>query len=260
MLKKTIRATFLSVAAAGGMFIIPKTVTSANINRLPKLAFLGINTASLLSPNGLKALFITGLIGGLTANAFKNIGLPWLEGPLVKSLEPGDHHEAKEALEKYHRRRMQASMAAALVTYFAAGLGVTIAYHGGGSAWVACVKYLRAHLLDGFGCAGFFTVGWSQMDRHSKWADELLSLATAGIAAAAAFVAGGTSTDVVVISFLGYVFGYRIWGSITRHLGDEMDRAEYRHAVLDWAARRYRPENPAGGDTGMAGPTSPCPE
>lgn len=206
--------------------------------------------ASVMFHGLARALAISVFIAGVAAWVFAVVGSSWLQGPYARSLEPGDGHEAGAALEKYHQRRTQVSMLAALVIYFGAGLGVTVAYHG----WSAWEGYLRLHILDGFGCAGFFAVGWSQMDRDFQRGNRLLSpaaastllltTATASIAAAAAFVAEVALVDVLLIGVLGWVYGYFVWDSITRDLHRTLTVARYGRKIRDFVARRPRPENP----------------
>jgi hypothetical protein len=47
----------------------------------------------------------------------------------------------------------------------------------------------------------------------------MLSAATAGIAAAAAFVAGGVHLDIGLIAVVGFGYGCFIWGCITSRFG-----------------------------------------
>lgn len=157
-----------------------------------------------------------------TALLFTLAGSFWLAWPLGKQAGHWPDYEA--AHKELCRRAGHVSMLAALAIYFTAGLGVTVASRG------SCETYLREHILDGFGCVAFFAAGWSQLDRHpgqqvTPAADQLseatimLSVATAGIAAAAAFAAGGIHLDVGLIAVVGFGYGCFIWGWITSRFG-----------------------------------------
>lgn len=159
---------------------------------------------------------------GATAVLFALAGAFWLARPLGK--QSGHWPDSKAAHKELCRRAGQVSMLAALAIYFTAGLGVTVAYQG----WGACEGYLRAHLLDGFGCVAFFAAGWSQLEKHPRRvpaaeqlskATIMLSAATAGIAAAAGFVAGGVHLDIGLIAVVGFGYGCFIWGCITSRFG-----------------------------------------
>jgi hypothetical protein len=200
----------------------------------------------------------TAYIAGPVAAAFAIFGSFWLAWPLSTSLESEDCYKAEAALELYRRRRAQVSMMAALLIYYAAGLGMTVASHG----WSASESYLRDHILDGFGCAAFFAVGWSQMERHANRGTGLLSAATAGIAAAAAFQAHGTSGDVALLAGLGWVYGLFIWGYITgkvrateplvRQLASEAPARRIRDAVTALLPQLPSPDNHAGTNSSTA--------
>ncbi len=170
-----------------------------------------------------KSMTRTELPVAAAAVLFALVGTFWLARPLGKQ---SGHFPGPEAAHKeLCRRAGQVSTLAALAIYFTAGLGVTVAYQ----RWGACEGYLREHILDGFGCAAFFAAGWSQLERHPgqqaapaeqlSEATIMLSAATAGIAAAAAFVAGGIHLDVGLIAVVGFGYGCFIWGCITTRFG-----------------------------------------
>ena len=124
--------------------------------------------------------------------------------------------EVEAALRRYELRRDTVSTLVALVTYFIAGLWVTVSYKGG---WPAVEGYLRAHLMDGFGYALFFALGWKQLERHAARALRLFGLATAVVAAGAAFAAGGSWLQINLAAALGLLFGQYMWEIITRFAG-----------------------------------------
>jgi tetratricopeptide (TPR) repeat protein len=124
--------------------------------------------------------------------------------------------EVEAALRRYELRRDTVSTLVALVTYFVASLWVTVSYKGG---WPAVEGYLRAHLMDGFGYALFFALGWKQLERHAAWALRLFGLATAAVAAGAAFTAGGSWLQVNLAAALGLLYGQYMWAIITRFAG-----------------------------------------
>lgn len=159
------------------------------------------------------ALINAGPALAVAAVLFALAGAFWLARPLGRDW-PNDETARKEL----HRRCGQVSMLAALAVYFAAGLGVTVTYQKGG--WGADESYLRMHILDGFGCVAFFAAAWSQLeDRHTlARATMLLTVATAGTAAAAAFVAEGSLLDVALMAVMGVVYGWSVWGYITYRL------------------------------------------
>jgi tetratricopeptide (TPR) repeat protein len=121
--------------------------------------------------------------------------------------------EVEAALHRYELRRDTVSALVALVTYFIAGLWITVSYKGG---WPAVEGYLRAHLMDGFGYALFFALGWKQLERHAARALRLFGLATAVVAAGAAFTAGGSWLQINLAAALGLLFGQYMWEIITR--------------------------------------------
>jgi hypothetical protein len=133
-----------------------------------------------------------------------------LYGPMGQ-LPPAAKVEA--ALHRYELRRDTVSTLVALVTYFIVGLWVTVSYKGG---WPAVEGYLRAHSMDGFGYALFFALGWKQLGRHAAWALHLFGLATAVVAAGAAFAAGGSWLQINLAAALGLLFGQYMWEIITR--------------------------------------------
>jgi hypothetical protein len=156
-------------------------------------------------------------IGGIAAVLGYGIAI-WLMlgvSNLYVHGQPPPPEKVEAALRRYEVRRDTVSTLVALVTFFIAGLWVTVSRGG----WAAVEGYLRAHLMDGFGYALFFVLGWKQMERHAGWALNLFGLATAIVAAGSAFTAGGTWTQTLLAAGLGLLFGQYMWQIIARFAG-----------------------------------------
>jgi hypothetical protein len=156
--------------------------------------------------------------------------------------------EVEAALRRYQVRRDTVSTLVALATYLAAGLWVTVSYHGG---WPAVENYLRAHLMDGFGYALFFTLGWKQLERHADRALPLLGVTTAAVAAGAAFTADGSLLQITLAAALRLTFGQYMWQIITRFTGSAVADAKRLLDKLQTAETATSP------DDGHAAPSEP---
>jgi hypothetical protein len=119
-----------------------------------------------------------------------------------------------------------------LVLYYAAALPVVIIHSG----WAAVDPYLRGHLFDGFGCAALLTVAWSQLTRpmpvrlrpaqvRVAAAQFFLPLASAAIAAAAAYVANGSWAAVLLVFCMACIFAVQFWNLVVGIAGyDEINK------------------------------------
>lgn len=159
-------------------------------------------------------LLAAGLIAGLLCAA-------WLRAPLRSGSYTPDERQ-----DRFERRRASLCLAVALLLYYAAALPVVIIQSG----WTELDTYLRGHLFDGFGCAALLTVAWSQLARpmparlrpanvRMAAAKFLLPLASAAIAAAAAYVADGSWTAILTAFCAAYVFGHNFWGAVVDTAG-----------------------------------------
>jgi MFS family permease len=182
----------------------------------------GSQTRGLLVQESLVffGLLAAGLIAGLLCVA-------WLRAPLRRTEDT-----PAERRGRFERRRAQLCLGFGLVLYYAAALPVVIIYSG----WAAVDPYLRGHLFDGFGCAALLTVAWSQLTRpmpmrlrpagvRMSAAQFLLPLASAAIAAAAAYVANGSWEAVLTVLFVAYIFSYKFWEAVVNTAGyDEINK------------------------------------
>jgi hypothetical protein len=159
-------------------------------------------------------LLAAGLIAGLLCAA-------WLRAPLKHG-----SYTPQERQGRFERRRARLCLGAALLLYYAAALPVVIVQSG----WAAIDIYLRGHLFDGFGCAALLTVAWSQLTRpmparlrpaevRMAAARFLLPLASAAIAAAAAYVANGRWTAIFTVFCVAYIFSYNFWPAVVDTAG-----------------------------------------
>ena len=165
-------------------------------------------------------LLAAGLVAGLLCVA-------WLRAPLRRTRDT-----SAERRGRFERRRAQLCLGFALVLYYAAALPVVIIHSG----WAAVDPYLRGHLFDGFGCAALLTVGWSQLTRpmpsrlraaevRIAAAKFFLPLASAAIAAAAAYVANGSWAAVFTVFCVAYIFAYNFWNAVVGTAGyDEINK------------------------------------
>lgn len=142
-------------------------------------------------------------------------GVIWLTWPVFSLTGAKGVARIEFVHRRYETRRDNFSALVALVAYYAPGLWITVSIHG----WDAVGEYLRAHLLDGFGCAAFFTVGWRQLDRHTGKALLWFNIATAGIAAASTYIAGGDAHVVMVVGLVTFVLANLMWGFVTGFSG-----------------------------------------
>jgi hypothetical protein len=161
----------------------------------------GVSTSSL---NSWYVLAVPVVLAGF--------GLFWIAWPMF-GLRGSHGTERIEFMQRrYEARRNNFSALVALVAYYGPGLWITVSLYGGG----AVGGYLRAHLLDGFGCAAFYAVGWRQLDLNARRALVWFNLATGGIAAASAYIAGGNTHVVIVTGLVVFVLANLMWGIITR--------------------------------------------
>lgn len=178
------------------------------------VASQGSQTATIEAYLTFGGLLTAGLIAGLLCAA-------WLRAPLKRGGYAPDERQVR-----FERRRSSLCLAVALLLYYAAALPVVIIQSG----WAALGPYLRGHLFDGFGCAALLTVAWSQLARpmprrlrpanvRIAAAKFLLPLASAAIAAAAAYVAGGSWTAILTAFCAAYVFGHNFWGAVVDTTG-----------------------------------------
>jgi len=140
-------------------------------------------------------------------------GMIWLTWPVFNLTGAKGVARIEFVHRRYETRRDNFSALVALVAYYVPGLWITVSIHGG---WDAVGEYLRAHLLDGFGCAAFFAMGWRQLDRHTGKALLWFDIATAGIAAASTYIAGGNAHVVIVVGLVAFVLANLMWKVVAR--------------------------------------------
>jgi len=170
---------------------------------------------------GVDLLVVFGLLAaGLVA------GLPcamWLRAPLGRT---GDTPADRQG--RFEQRLSQLRIGFALVMYYAAALPVVIFRSG----WAAVDPYLRGHLFDGFGCAALLAVAWSPLTRFMPQrlrppevrlaaAQFFLPLASAAIAAGAAYVADGSWAAVFTAFCAGLIFTYAFWLIVVAITGND---------------------------------------
>lgn len=155
---------------------------------------------------------------GLVIGVWLAVDLKKLDGPEGEHPQP-DTIEA--ALRRFELRRDAVSTLFALIIYFSVGLAVTVSSGG----WPSVQEYMRAHFMDGFGYVLFFALGWRQLERHTERALNLFGLATAAVAAGAAFAAGADWFYMVLIAAVGFVYGQLMWQNITRFTGPAASEA-----------------------------------
>lgn len=182
-------------------------------------------TASSSASNGVTvrgSLLFAGLLGaGLVAGL---ACAAWMRGPLKPSaLAPAERQA------RFEQRRARLCLALTLLLYYAAALPVVVIQSG----WSAVDPYLRGHLFDGFACAALLTVAWSQLTRpmpvrlrpaavRIAAAEFLLPIASAMVAAAAAYVANGRWPAIGVVFCVAYIFSYKFWQAVVRTTGYEV--------------------------------------
>lgn len=115
----------------------------------------------------------------------------------------------------YEGRRSALSLLTALLIYYAPALYVTVLHHG----WPMVDGYLRGHLFDGFGCAAFFAIGWARLTHNPEYAAWVLITLSGGIAAAAAYVAGGNWEDILLASLIVVLAGWHFWHEVVDTIG-----------------------------------------
>lgn len=146
-------------------------------------------------------------------------------------LSPRDAEHPGGRLPPIERRQGRLCVAAALVSYY--GAAVTfVAVHDG---WSQIESHLRDHLLDAFGCAALYALVFRQFrkpksrvqptDRTWRWltgwldigiqlAAIQLTLASAAIAAASVFSAGGNFEDVCFAGLLATLILQGFWTGV----------------------------------------------
>jgi len=151
----------------------------------------------------------------------------WLRAPLGRT---GDTPVERQA--RFEQRRARVCLGFSLALYYTAALPVVIIHSG----WGAVDPYLRGHLFDGFGCAALLTVAWSQLTRpmpvrlrpaevRVAAAQLLLPLASAAIAAAAAYVANGSWATVLTVFSVACIFAVQFWKAAVAIVGyDEANK------------------------------------
>jgi MFS family permease len=170
----------------------------------------------------------TGVLGNptpllISCLILASLGIGNLCGRWVSAPLRNQELSSAERQESFERRRVRLSLIITLLIYYAAALPIVVVHSG----WSSLNAYLRAHLFDGFGCAAFLVVAWSQLNRpwsrdergsRTAAADLLLPLSSSIIAAAAGYVAGGSPADIVIVAAWALVFTWQFWLQITRRL------------------------------------------
>jgi hypothetical protein len=146
----------------------------------------------------------------------------WITAPLRDSAQGEEHRQ--RVCEQRERRTC---LAVALLCYYAPALTV-VGLHSGLAGFI---PYLRAHLLDGFGCAALFALalaplrqplaeasrqykpGFEEVGRAGR-ASLLLVGGSVAIAASAAWIAGGSWPDAFLAGVCAYVPLQFFWGLV----------------------------------------------
>jgi 8-oxo-dGTP pyrophosphatase MutT (NUDIX family) len=125
------------------------------------------------------------------------------------------------------RRQGRLCVAAALVSYFGPALVFVVVHHG----WEQIEPYLRGHLFDAFGCAALYTLAfrqfrlpwpqiqlakyaWRWLNIRVQLSAMQLTLASAAIAAASVFTAGGDFQAVALGGVLAALILQGFWTGV----------------------------------------------
>jgi hypothetical protein len=162
------------------------------------------------------------------------------------------------ALIRSGQRQGRVCITAALTSYYVPALTFILVHYG----WASVEPYLRAHLLDGFGCAALYALVFrhfrdlSPVTIIDTWAKRLqatarLIFASTAIAVASVYVAGAGVTVAIIYGLLAGVVLLSFWyGVVSVKVGRSATllgsrrRNYFRMAVLPdnehYAARPYR--------------------
>jgi len=146
----------------------------------------------------------------------------WIVAPLQDSNMAEDH---RQRVSEQRERRV--GLVVALLCYYVPALMV-VGLHAG---IVGLIPYLRAHILDGFGCAALFTLALSPLRQplaeasrrykpgfeaagRAAQAGLLLTCGSVAIAAVAAWIAGGSWSTVLLAGVCAYFPIQFFWGFV----------------------------------------------
>jgi hypothetical protein len=173
------------------------------------------NSQELILPVAIMAGVVVGGIGGLLTSF-------WIVSPLENAGQTLEHRQRVS-----EQRERRACLVVALLCYYVPAL-IVVEIHTG---MAALIPYMRAHLLDGFGCAALFAValgplrwplaeasmpykpGFGVVGRAAR-AGLLLTCGSVAIAVSAAWIAGGGWAAVLLTFVCTYVPTQLFWGFV----------------------------------------------